>query len=77
MYCVARQWKCASSFIEIGGRCATFLQQMYDDVVTACVNVVHFLLLNFPVVTGDACPSQVIVSIIDIMLVLLNKSAQD
>ena len=47
MYCVARQWKFAISVIEIGGRCANFLKQMYDDVVTACVNVVYFLLLNF------------------------------
>ena len=48
MYCVARQWKFAISVIGIGGRCAKFLQQMYDDVVTAwCVNVVYFLLLNF------------------------------
>ena len=38
---------CKYSVIEIGGRCATFLQQMYDDVVTACVNVMYFLLLNF------------------------------
>ena len=56
MYFVARQWKCVSSIIEIGGRFANFLQQMYDDVVTACVNVVYFLLLNFPGVTGYACP---------------------
>ena len=75
MYCVTRQWKCASSVIEIGDRCATFLQQMYDDVVTACVNVV--LVLNVPGVTGYACPSQVIVSFFDNMLVMLNKSAQD
>ena len=67
---------CKYSVIGIGGRCATFLQQMYDDVVTARVNVVYFLLLNFPGVTGYACLSQVIVSFIDIMLVMLNKSAQ-
>ena len=48
MHCVARQGKFASSVInETGGQCAKFLQQMYDDVVTACVNVVYFLLLNF------------------------------
>ena len=69
--------KCASSVIEIGSQCAKCLHQMYDDVVTACVNVVYFLLLNFPGVSGYACPSQVIVSFIDIMLVMLNKSAQN
>ena len=52
------------------------LQKMYGDAVTACLNVVYLLLLNFSWCNG-VCESIVIVSFIDIMLVMLNKSPQD